>query len=185
MHFFPSTRWTKRQPKPVLQHSYKSSSRMISSSKQNFLEGEELMTLVRERVAQGQSVRYLPFRGVSMLPMLRQGKDAVEVSPLPEKLKKYDLPVYQYPSGKYVMHRVVDVKDGYYVCNGDNLLQMEKVYPEQMIAVVTAFTRNGKRIEVDDQGYLIYCKVWCAIRPARHLWKRVRAFLGKVKRRLF
>ena len=58
---------------------------------QNFLGGEELMDLVRERTAAGQSVRYLPFRGVSMLPMLRQGRDAVEVSPLPEKLKKYDL----------------------------------------------------------------------------------------------
>ena len=28
--------------------------------------------------------------GVSMLPMLRQGLDQVVLSPLPEKLKKYD-----------------------------------------------------------------------------------------------
>ena len=154
------------------------------SEEKNFLEGEALMSLVRERTAAGQSVRYLPFRGISMLPMLRQGIDRVELSPLPERLQKYDLPVYQYPSGKYVMHRVVAVKDDHYICNGDNLLQMEKIYHDQMIAVVTAFTRDGKRIEVTDTGYRLYCRFWCAIRPVRHLWKRTRAVLGRIKRKL-
>ena len=142
------------------------------------------MSLVRERTAAGQTVRYLPFRGISMLPMLRQGRDQVEVSPLPERLQKYDLPVYQYPSGKYVMHRVVAVKDDHYICNGDNLLQMEKVYHHQMIALVTAFTRDGKRIEVTHPVYRLYCRVWCALRPVRHLWKRVRPILGRIKRKL-
>ena len=154
------------------------------SEEKNFLEGEALMALVRERTAAGQSVRYLPFRGISMLPMLRQGIDRVELSPLPERLQKYDLPVYQYPSGKYVMHRVVAVKDDHYICNGDNLLQMEKIYHHQMIAVVTAFTRDGKRIEVTDPSYQLYCRFWCAIRPVRHLWKRARAVLGRIKRKL-
>ena len=36
-------------------------------SDQIFLEGEELMTLVRETVAAGQKVRYLPFRGFMVL----------------------------------------------------------------------------------------------------------------------
>jgi len=147
-----------------------------------FLGGEELMNLVRERTAAGQVVRSIPFRGGSMLPMLRQGRDSVELSPLPERLKKYDLPVYQYPSGKYVMHRVVDVKDDYYICNGDNLLQMEKIYPHQMIALVSAFTRDGKRIEVSDSKYQMYCRIWCASRPVRHVWFRIRHVLyrGKV-----
>jgi len=130
------------------------------------------MALVRERTAAGQSVRYLPFRGVSMLPMLRQGKDAVELSPLPDRLKKYDLPVYQYPSGKYVMHRVVKVTQDGYICNGDNLLQMEQIPHGWMIAVVTAFTRNGKRIAVTNPGYRLYCRFWCFTRPVRHLIKR-------------
>lgn len=137
------------------------------------------MELVRERTAAGQTVRYLPFRGVSMLPMLRQGRDSVELSPLPERLKKYDLPVYRYPSGKYVMHRVVDVKDDHYICNGDNLLLMEKVYPHQMIAVVSAFTRDGKRIEVSSPGYRLYCRIWCASRPVRHLWRRGKSWLKR------
>ena len=127
------------------------------------------MPLIRERLAAGQSVRYLPFRGVSMLPMLRQGIDSVELSPLPEKLKKYDLPVYQYPSGKYVMHRVVAVREDYYLCLGDNTYSYETIYPEQMIAVVSAFKRGNKRIETDAWIYRLYCRVWCAIYPIRKM----------------
>jgi len=148
-------------------------------SEQVFLEGEELMALVRETVAAGQKVRYLPFRGVSMLPMLRQGRDAVELAPLPERLKKYDLPVYQLPGGKYVMHRVVDVKDDHYICNGDNLVEMETVYHHQMVALVSAFTRDGRRVEIDDPRYRAYYRFWCAVRPVRHAYRKTKNRLKK------
>jgi len=151
---------------------------------ERFIEGEELMQLVREQISMGQVVRYLPFRGKSMLPMLREGKDSIELSPLPDRLKKYDLPVYQYPSGKYVMHRVVAVKDDYYICIGDNLAQIEKIYPDQLVAIVSAFTRNGSRIEVSDPGYRLYCRFWCAIRPFRYLYLKARGVLGHIKRQI-
>ena len=120
---------------------------------------EELLPLIRERLAAGFAVRYMPFRGVSMLPMLRQGKDSVELSPLPEKLKKFDLPVYQRPNGQLVMHRVVDVKEDHYICMGDNTEVFEKIYPNQMIGVVSAFRREEKRIEVTDRAinYIAVC----------------------------
>lgn len=138
------------------------------------------MPLLRERLAAGQIVRYLPFRGVSMLPMLRQGIDTVELSPLPEKLKKYDLPVYQYPSGKYVMHRVVAVKEDHYICLGDNLIQRETIYPQQLIGVVSAFKRGDKRISVNAFGYRLYSRVWVAIFPVRKLYKRAKGWLRRL-----
>lgn len=141
---------------------------------------EVLMLLVRERLAAGYKVRYLPFKGVSMLPMLRQGKDRVELGPLPEKLKKYDLPVYQIPSGKYLMHRILKVTPTHYLCLGDNTLEYETILPEQMIGVVTAFERNGKRIEVSNPLYRLYCLVWGHTRPVRILYKR---FREKTKKR--
>jgi hypothetical protein len=142
--------------------------------------GEELMPLVKERLAAGQTIRYFPFRGVSMLPMLRQGKDMVELSPLPDKLQKYDLPVYQYPSGKYVMHRVVAVKEDHYICLGDNTYEYEKIKPEQMIGLVSAFKRGEKRIDVKDPMYRFYCRIWCAIFPLRKLLKRVKRCLRRI-----
>ena len=138
------------------------------------------MPLVRERLAAGQRVRYLPFRGVSMLPMLRQGIDSVELAPLPEKLRKYDLPVYQYPSGKYVMHRVVDVKDTHYVCLGDNTWRYETIYPEMLVGVVSAFKRGDKRIEVDNPGYRLYSRIWVAIFPVRKFLLRCKRCLRRL-----
>ena len=141
----------------------------------------ELMPLIRERLAAGQRVRYLPFRGVSMLPMLRQGIDTVELAPLPEKLSKYDLPVYQYPSGKYVMHRIVKVRKDHYICLGDNTYQYEKIRREQMIGIVSAFKRGDKRIETDAFSYRLYCRIWVAAFPARKFLKRA---IGWIKRHI-
>ena len=152
----------------------------MTPQSQKIIEGEELMELVRDRLAAGQVIRYLPFRGISMLPMLRQGKDSVELSPLPEKLRKYDIPVYQYPSGKYVMHRVVAVHEDHYICLGDNLMQLETIYPEQMIGVVSAFRRGEKRISVDDPCYLLYCRFWCMIFPVRKGWRKVKRVLRRL-----
>lgn len=142
----------------------------------------ELLPLLRERLAAGQTIRYLPFRGVSMLPMLRQGKDMVELSPLPERLEKYDLPVYQYPSGKVVMHRVVGVREDCYICLGDNTYAYEHVRPEWMIARVSAFKRGDHRIPVENPGYRLYARVWVALFPLRRFLRKGRIWLGKYLR---
>lgn len=151
----------------------------MSSSSERLILGEELLPLLRERLAAGQTIRYLPFKGVSMLPMLRQGKDAVEIAPLPEKLKKYDLPVYQYPSGKVVMHRVVDVREDCYVCLGDNTYRYEYIRPEWMIAVVTAFKRGEKIISVNDPAYRFYSRLWVWSYPVRKFLKRAKNWLRR------
>ena len=140
---------------------------------------EELLPLLQERLAAGQTVRYLPFRGVSMLPMLRQGKDSVELAPLSPRLKKYDLPVYCYPDGRVVMHRVVDVREDYYVCLGDNTYTHEYIRPEQMIALVTAFKRGDKRICVNQPLYQLSCRFWVASFPLRRLLKRGKCWLRR------
>lgn len=141
------------------------------------------MPLIRERLANGQSVSFSP-RGTSMLPMLRQGVDSVVLSQVPERLKKYDLPLYQRENGQYVLHRIVEAGESY-SCIGDNQFELEPgLRHDQMIALVTAFTRDGKRIEVTDPSYRLYCRFWCATRPLRHTWKRIRRLLGKIKRKL-
>ena len=142
----------------------------------------ELMPIVKELLDEGKTVRNLPFRGFSMLPMLRQATDTVDLSPLPPKLKKYDLPVYRYPSGKIVMHRVVDVKDDHYVCLGDNTYQYEKIRYDQMIGLVTAFKRGEKYIEVDDLSYRIYCRIWVAIYPLRKVFRWAKDLLRRLLR---
>ena len=152
---------------------------MDSCNKQTAMDASR-MAFVAERLAAGQKVRYLGFRGVSMLPMLRQGKDSVELSPLPPKLKKNDLPVYRRADGQYVMHRVVAVKADHYICLGDNTLVFEHIYPEQMIGVVSAFKRGDRRIEANDPVYRIYCRLWRLTHPFRKLIFRLKGCVRRV-----
>ena len=132
---------------------------------------EDWMPVIRESLAAGQSVVFSP-RGTSMLPMLRQGVDRVELSPLPEKLKKYDLPLYQRENGQYVLHRILAVGDEI-TCMGDNQYVAETgLQKSQMIGLVTAFYRGKRKIPVTDLGYRLYCRVWHYTRPIRRgfLW---------------
>ena len=141
---------------------------------------EALMPLFREQLALGNTVRFSP-RGISMLPMLRQGRDQVVLSPLPETLKKYDLPLYQRDNGQYVLHRIVEVKADTYTCMGDNQFQKEPgLRREQMIAVVSAFCRNGREYSVRDWRYRLYCRVWYGTRHLRRLWRRGKGFLRRL-----
>ena len=141
---------------------------------------EEMVPLMAEVLAQGRSVRFSP-KGVSMLPMLRQGIDSVVLSPVPEKLRKYDLPLYRRENGKYVLHRIVHAGHTY-TCMGDNQFKTEPgLRHEQMIAVVTEFYRGEKKYSVNSPGYRLYCRIWHYSRPLRHFWRRG---MGWIRRHL-
>ena len=139
---------------------------------------DALMPLIRERLEAGQTVRFSPM-GMSMLPMLRQGKDSVVLSPVPKKLKKYDLPLYRRPDGQYVLHRVVEVGDTY-TCIGDNQFRMEPgVEHGQILALVTAFYRGERKWEATSPLYRLYCRFWHYSRPLRRFWRRGMGWLRR------
>ena len=68
----------------------------------------QLLPLMQERLAAGESVQFTP-QGTSMRPTIYGGRDQVILSPLPPKLKKYDLPLYRRDNGQFVLHRIVEV----------------------------------------------------------------------------
>ena len=139
---------------------------------------DALMPLIRERLEAGQTVRFSPM-GISMLPMLRQGKDSVVLSPVPKKLKKYDLPLYRRPDGQYVLHRIAEVGDTY-TCIGDNQFRMEPgVEHGQILALVTAFYRGERKWEVTSPLYRLYCCFWHYSRPLRRFWRRGMGWLRR------
>lgn len=137
-----------------------------------------LMPLIRERLAAGQSIRFSP-RGTSMLPMLREGIDSIVLSPLPEKLRKFDLPLYQREDGKYVLHRIIDAGNTY-ICMGDNQFVPEPgLRREQMIGIVTAFYRGERKHTVTEAPYRLYCRFWHYSRPLRHFLRRGMGWLRR------
>lgn len=135
-----------------------------------------MIASIREALSGGSTVSFVP-GGTSMLPMLHPGRDTVVLSPLPQKLRKYDLPLYRREDGQYVLHRIVKAGNTY-TCIGDNQFMPEKdLVHEQMIGLVTGFVRNGRKYTVTSFGYRVYCRVWHYSRLPRRCWRKVRRIL--------
>ena len=119
--------------------------------------------------------------GISMRPMLRHRRDRVIIKPVGEaRLSKWDLPLYKRPDGKYVLHRIIGVEDGYYVIRGDNTFVKEKVPDDWIVGVMTEFYRGKRHVMADDKGYRRYAAFWQTIYPLRipfHLARRVASFV--------
>ena len=128
-------------------------------------------------------------KGVSMRPLLRQGKDVVVIEKKKEHCKKYDAVLFQRRNGQYVLHRILKKKDDKYWIVGDNCISGETVDEDQIIGVMTSLKRNGKTIKVTDWAYKFYVHLWCDAYPVRFLLLRVWAFAYRcyksLKRRVF
>lgn len=112
--------------------------------------------------------------GDSMEPLLFHHSTRVVIVKAHFPLKKGDLPVYKRPSGQFVMHRIVDVKEPYYYTRGDNRYFKEEVPQEWILGIVKEIYRKDKHFMVSDWRYRIYVKVWNIIFPLRYLLYRVK-----------
>lgn len=133
-----------------------------------------------EYLAENGSLTYT-FSGVSMNPMLKQGRDLFTVkAKTAERCKKYDVVLYRRPPSHYVLHRIVEVREKDYVILGDNCIAKEYGITDQdILGVLTEFVRAGKTVSVDNQFYQLYARLWYWIYPVRMLAKKVK---GKLKR---
>ena len=137
---------------------------------------EQLLPLMQTQLEKGQPFRFKP-GGISMMPTIRPQRDIVIVGPLPEQLKKYDLPLYRRDNGAFVLHRIVKTGETY-TCVGDGQFQYEPgIRRDQMVAIVTAIIRDGKEISVRSPLYRLYCRIWHGTRKIRHVikWPRYHA----------
>ena len=117
--------------------------------------------LIRETLDQGGTFS-LTITGTSMYPFIVGGRDKITLSPLPEKLKKNDLPLYRRDNGAFVLHRIVKVcKDGTYICCGDHQWWLEKgLRRDQMIGIATEYIRKGKHLTDKNLIYRFYRMTW-------------------------
>ena len=130
----------------------------------------EIEPMIKKAIDNGEEFNLIT-AGTSMLPMLRDRKDTVVLAEKKGKLRKYDLPLYKRADGSFVLHRIVGIEKDGYKMSGDNHLMIEyPVTDEQIIAVTTAFIRDGKRISTSSMGYKLYCFWHCEVRrPIRRL----------------
>lgn len=127
--------------------------------------------------------------GYSMMPLLRQRKDIIEIRKKePGRCKKYDVVLYKRGSS-YILHRILKVLPDGYLIAGDNCITLEKdITDKNILGVMTRIRRNGKSITPDNFWYKVYVHLWCDFYPIRIFLLKAKAFvyrcLSFVKRRV-
>lgn len=120
--------------------------------------------------------------GDSMEPLLHNRKSTIVIEKTSDALKKYDVALFRRPTGEYVLHRVLKVRDKDYLICGDNRTYMEPVPKEWVFGVMTGFYP-------DESGRLISCEDWEYQRYLQTLDRRycirwMKALPGRIRRRL-
>ena len=113
-----------------------------------------------------------PTGGVSMQPMLKEGRDTIVVLPKKERLKRLDVALYKV-DGKYLLHRVIQPIDGGYIIRGDNCYENEKIPEDAVFGVLSEFFQKDKHYFVNDQKYLKYAEKRIKSYPRRKFFYKI------------
>ena len=133
---------------------------------------EVLLEEYRRLLAEEPRIQALPLviSGSSMSPFLIHGRDTVYLSRLTRPVRRGDILLYRRNSGGYVVHRVWKVCPDSYTMVGDGQQVLEPgIRADQVIAIVTAVSRKGKRLEPGSFWWDFFGKVWIRMVPVRPL----------------
>ena len=145
----------------------------------------DAIDVIEEVLASGGEFKMYP-KGISMLPLIKAGRDCVVLKKgESNELKRHDIAFYRRKSGQFVLHRVMNVEpNGTYVMCGDNQTYLERdIEPEQIICKVEKLYRKDKEVDFDGFGYKLYLSVWCFM-PLRRLVKFPKRCFDYLVRRL-
>lgn len=122
--------------------------------------------------------------GVSMMPLLRQNRDLMVIEKQEGRCARYDAVLYKRKNGQYVLHRILKVRKEDYVICGDNCWRREYgITDEQILGVLTAVVRDGKKMPVTDRNYQRYVHLWCDFYYIRAVIFFMRDMLRAIKRK--
>lgn len=117
----------------------------------------------------------VPISGTSMAPFLHPG-DRVYLNLPTREYRIGDVVLFSRPDGHYVLHRIVQKKQGHYLLQGDAQLYEEIVPADRLLALVTGVQRGENR----RTGHLTLWFYRCPWRWLRHL----RGFFAKLHQAL-
>lgn len=150
---------------------------------------DELSDLFAEKLAAGGRVSFSP-KGTSMLPMLRVKGDTVTLKAPPARFKTGMVALFvikeEDGSDKYILHRLVKIKDGKLTFCGDHRKEHDApVDGSAVIGVVESYNSRGREHSTNELLYRVYSR-WMVL-TARHrraalavqdfvyrLWKKAR-----------
>ncbi len=145
------------------------------------MQTQRIVTTFEDELARNGRIVYTNV-GVSMLPLLREGRDIMVIERCdPAALRRYDTVLFfrrGVQGGRsYILHRILKcLPDGAYWIAGDNCIDGETVEPDRILGVLTSVRRGDKTISVTDFGYRAYVRLWCAPYRLRFLILRFKRF---------
>ena len=106
--------------------------------------------------------------GCSMMPLLRQRRDVIEIrKKAPGRCRKYDVVLYK-RGDRYILHRIIKVlPDGYVIMGDHNTFKEYDVTDDMILGVMTRVVRDGKSITTTDWRYKLYYHIWVDFYPIR------------------
>lgn len=134
---------------------------------------KHVLSLIDE-ARRGKTVRMIGL-GHSMLPLLRSGRDYIDLIAVNDDtvLRKNDVILYMSHNGNFVLHRIYTVTEEGYFTNGDGNLSLEPLLTRDRIYLkAVGFIRNGKYIPTESIGYKLYSRIWTRLLPIRkHIFR--------------
>lgn len=144
---------------------------------------EDAIDVIDEILESGGTLRLYP-RGTSMLPLIVEGRDSVELKAYDREPEPKDIAFYKRDNGQFVLHRILETgNDGIYTMCGDNQTALEKgIRREQIIAFAEKIYRKDKILDSNKIRYKAYIFFWCFM-PLRRVILFWRRCIGKTRRR--
>lgn len=138
---------------------------------------EQWCELVRQGAAPSVTIC---LAGESMRPLIRRGRDPVTIIPVQRPLRRGDVVLFTQGNGRYVVHRVWKLRDGWVRTFGDNCWKPEPWFPvERVLGQVACCMRNGRTIRLDTPAARWAGRCWLALSPIRKCGRRLRLLAGR------
>ena len=132
--------------------------------------------------------------GISMMPLIREGRDVMVIEKRDGKPKRYDAVLFRRDGvegrGKYVVHRILKVLPGdKYFIAGDHDASGEIVPEGNILGTLTTVFKDGKPIDFGGFKYRRYVFFRCKFYHLRFgllkAWRGTKYFFSAVRYKLF
>ncbi|MCR4614580.1 MAG: S24/S26 family peptidase [Clostridiales bacterium] len=112
--------------------------------------------------------------GNSMYPTIRDRKDTIYLAKPDRPLRKFDIIFYRRDDGKFVLHRIVGKnKDGYILCGDNQIVKEYGIRPDQVIALLKEFEKDGKRINCDSFSFRLKSRFMPEYKSLKYVYSKI------------
>lgn len=129
----------------------------------------------------------IPLNGWSMSPLIRRAQDYVTIIPVDRELVPGDIVLIAEPDiGRYVMHRVWEIRSGQVETWGDNCERPDGWYSLDAIwGRAILIERGNRKIKTNPKKGMRWAKIWHQTRKVYQLYDKCRNGLIRRFKKMF